>query len=94
MMSRPRALIFGGCVLAVAPPAFAQEVETETARTLPQGVLKAGGGFEYQVSSDGTEAALPLIIEGGLDRPPRARCRAGRVHAHPPKGRGKRDRRR
>jgi hypothetical protein len=50
----------------IAQPVFAQEVETETARTLRQGVVKAGGGFEYQVSSDGTEAALPLIIEGGL----------------------------
>jgi hypothetical protein len=66
MSSRILALTFCVVGFGVARPAFAQEVETETARTPRQGVVKAGGGFEYQVSSDGTEAALPLIIEGGL----------------------------
>jgi hypothetical protein len=60
------AFVFGVAVVAAAHPAFAQEVETESARTLRQGVVKAGGGLEYQVSSDGNETALPLIIEGGL----------------------------
>ncbi|HSS03121.1 MAG TPA: transporter [Kofleriaceae bacterium] len=60
------ALGFSIMVFCLARPAVAQEVETETARTLRPGAVKAGGGFEYQVSSDGTEAALPLIVEGGI----------------------------
>jgi hypothetical protein len=66
MISRLLTLTFACVVFGITHPAFAQEIETETARTMRQGVVKAGGGFEYQVSSDGTEAALPLIIEGGL----------------------------
>jgi hypothetical protein len=66
MITRILAGMLGVGILAIAHPATAQEIETETARTLRQGVVKAGAGFEYQVSSDGTEAALPVIIEGGL----------------------------
>lgn len=63
---RTISIVFVGFVLGIARPAAAQEVETETARTLRQGMVKGGGGVEYQVSSDGTELALPLIVEGGL----------------------------
>lgn len=46
--------------------AQAQEAETETARVLPSGVVEAGAGVEYQVSSEGTESAIPTIVEGGI----------------------------
>lgn len=55
-------------ILAVAAPgvASAQELETETARLLRAGAFKAGAGLEYQISSEGTELAVPLFGEVGL----------------------------
>lgn len=55
-------------VLVIAPvgTARAQELETETARLLPQGAVKAGAGLEYQRGDQNTEQALPVLIEGGL----------------------------
>ncbi|MEO8664888.1 MAG: transporter [Ignavibacteria bacterium] len=44
----------------------AQELETETARLLPQGWLKSGAAYEYQTSSQGKEIAIPLILEYGI----------------------------
>ncbi|HWU87713.1 MAG TPA: hypothetical protein VN253_10585 [Kofleriaceae bacterium] len=46
--------------------ANAQEAETETARVLPVGVVAAGVGFELQTSGEGTESAIPTIVEGGI----------------------------
>jgi len=46
--------------------AQAQEAETETARVLPVGVAAAGVGIEFQTSGEGTETALPTIVEGGI----------------------------
>lgn len=43
-----------------------QVLETETARLLPPGVFKLGSAFEFQTSSEGTERALPLLVEYGL----------------------------
>ena len=37
-----------------------------TARMLPVGVVEAGAGLEYQVSGEGTESAIPKIVEGGI----------------------------
>jgi hypothetical protein len=68
----PRALtaavvtLVAATALAVARPARAQELETETARLLKAGAVKGGAGFEYQTSSDGSESAVPAFIEGGL----------------------------
>lgn len=44
----------------------AQELETETARLLPQGWIKLGGAFELQTSDQGKEYAAPLLLEFGL----------------------------
>ena len=54
------------CLTAFATTAHAQEIETETARLLPQGGIKGGGGVEYQTSSDGKELATPAFVEGGI----------------------------
>ena len=50
------------------PPrlAGAQELETETARPPEAGVVEAGAGYEYQVSSEGSEAAAPMFVELGI----------------------------
>lgn len=40
--------------------------ETETARLLPVGVVAAGAGVEVQVSDEGTESAIPTLVEGGI----------------------------
>jgi Putative MetA-pathway of phenol degradation len=44
----------------------AQTLETETALLLPKGEWKVGAAYERQTSSEGTEAAGPLIVEYGL----------------------------
>jgi hypothetical protein len=44
----------------------AQMLETETARLLPARWWKVGNAFEFQTSSEGTEAAIPVAIEYGL----------------------------
>lgn len=44
----------------------AQTLETETALLLPKGEWKLGAAYERQDSSEGTEAAGPLILEHGL----------------------------
>jgi len=65
------------CRLKLVPLAFAlsvgtagsvvaQTLETETARLLPAGWWKIGNAFEFQTSTDGTEAAIPFAIEYGL----------------------------
>jgi len=46
--------------------ARAQEAETETARVLPVGAVEAGAGVEVQLSSEGSESAIPTIVEGGI----------------------------
>lgn len=54
-------------VLVLSPSrAHAQEAETETARVLPVGVVEAGAGLELQVSGEGTESAIPTLVEGGI----------------------------
>ena len=49
-----------------AMPAAAQQAETESARVLEPGLLEGGAGFEFQTSSEGSESAVPLIVEGGI----------------------------
>lgn len=44
----------------------AQLLETETARPLGRGVWEVSGNFEYQVSSEGNESAVPFAVEYGL----------------------------
>ena len=52
--------------LLTARSASAQMLETETARSLPRGVLEMSSGFEFQTSSEGTESALPFAFEYGI----------------------------
>src|SRR5205085_4586546 len=52
--------------IGTAGSAVAQTLETETARLLPAGWWKIGNAFEFQTSTDGTEAAIPFAIEYGL----------------------------
>jgi len=72
MWTRPVAPSVGRLVglLALAlggqTPAAAQNLETETARLLPAGWWKIGNAFEFQTSSEGIEAALPVAIEYGV----------------------------
>jgi hypothetical protein len=44
----------------------AQTLETETALLLPRGAWKVGTAYEFQTSSEGTEAAGPMLVEYGL----------------------------
>ena len=44
----------------------AQTLETETVRLLPAKGVKFGGNYEYQVSADGRERAIPMFFEVGL----------------------------
>ena len=60
-----RNAVAAGLVLA-AGWASAQELETETARLPSARTVHAGVGFEYQTSSEGTESAIPTIVEIGL----------------------------
>ena len=53
-------------ILSTLSPAFAQELETETARLLKQGYAKIGTVFEYQTSEGGKEYAVPLVLEYGI----------------------------
>lgn len=53
-------------LLAIAAPAGAQILETETARFPLPGHLEVGTGFEFQTSAAGTERAVPIAIELGL----------------------------
>jgi hypothetical protein len=52
--------------LLSATTSAAQMLETETARLLPARAWKVGNAFEFQTSSEGTEAAVPVAIEYGL----------------------------
>jgi hypothetical protein len=52
-----------GCV---ASASAGQILETETARLLPAHGWKMGSAFEFQTSSEGREAAIPVAIEYGL----------------------------
>ena len=56
----------GFIALQVPSLARAQILETETARPVGSGVLEVGSNFEYQVSSEGHEVALPFALEYGL----------------------------
>lgn len=62
-----RILVMAASFLALlVAPAAAQQAETESARILAPGMIKGGAGVEYQTSSEGSETALPLIVEGGI----------------------------
>jgi hypothetical protein len=41
-------------------------LETETARLLPRGSWEFHANYEHQVSSEGTEAAIPFAVEYGI----------------------------
>jgi len=56
-------LLIAGCSASVS---VAQTLETETARLVPAGWWKMGTAYEFQTSSEGTEAAIPLLAEYGL----------------------------
>jgi hypothetical protein len=56
----------GAGMLLGAVPARGQILETETARPVGKGVFEIGSNFEYQVSSEGHEVALPFAIEYGF----------------------------
>jgi hypothetical protein len=56
----------GVSMLLCAVPAWGQILETETARPVGKGVFEFGSNFEYQVSSEGHEVALPFAIEYGF----------------------------
>lgn len=43
-----------------------QPLETESARMLPRGAMKAEGSLEWQTSSEGQEMALPLVFDYGI----------------------------
>jgi hypothetical protein len=51
---------------AMGTPAGAQILETETARPLGRHVWELSGNFEYQLSSEGRESAVPFAVEYGL----------------------------
>ena len=66
---RTRALLgVFASVSAASGSAFAQTLETETARLLEPGQFMLGGAFEVQSASEGQEYALPLSIEYGLSK--------------------------
>lgn len=54
-----------GMLLSVGP-AWGQILETETARPVGKGAFEIGSNFEYQVSSEGHEVALPFAVEYGF----------------------------
>ncbi|MGI9091173.1 MAG: hypothetical protein ACR2GG_08735 [Gemmatimonadaceae bacterium] len=54
-------------LLAVAAPAGAQILETETARFPLPGHLEVGTGYEFQTSAAGTERAIPIAVELGVN---------------------------
>jgi hypothetical protein len=56
----------GAAMLLSAGPAWGQILETETARPVGKGVFEIGSNFEYQVSSEGHEVALPFAVEYGF----------------------------
>jgi hypothetical protein len=56
----------GAGILLSISPALAQILETETARPVGKGVFEIGSNFEYQVSSEGHEVALPFAVEYGF----------------------------
>lgn len=53
-------------LLAIAAPAGAQILETETARIPLPGHLAFGTGYEFQTSAAGTEHAVPIAVELGV----------------------------
>lgn len=54
-----------GCAL-LCTQALGQVLETETSRLLPAHRWEVGAALEYQTSSDGTEAAVPLVLLYGI----------------------------
>ncbi len=61
------ASLFGAAALAMPSRAVqAQTLETETARTLPQGVVTVAGNLELQHAAEGSEYAVPFAFEVGL----------------------------
>ena len=65
-MRQASAAVICVSILTLAGAAGAQTLETETALLLNPGAWKTGAAYEYQTSSEGTEAAAPLLIEYGL----------------------------
>jgi hypothetical protein len=67
MIDRFLTFTLTGLLAVVTPPlAYSQSLETETARLSPRGALEIGSNFEYQVSSEGSETALPFALEYGV----------------------------
>ena len=64
---RTTRIVLAGMVAAAGATAVqAQTLETETARLLRKGTWKIGNAYEYQTSSEGTEAAVPLTLSYGI----------------------------
>ncbi|HNY32602.1 MAG TPA: transporter [Fibrobacteria bacterium] len=68
LSSRRNSLLFAALVSTLSLPAgaMAQALETEESAPLHQGQIEIGAGLEHQVSSEGTETALPMAFEVGL----------------------------
>jgi hypothetical protein len=66
MVRRLASAFAGAGLLLSAVPAWGQILETETARPVGKGVFEIGSNFEYQVSSEGHEVALPFAVEYGF----------------------------
>lgn len=66
MRGRLLFVIFIGLGIAGSNAQAALPLETETARPPGPGILDAACGYEHQVSSSGSEAALPIAFELGV----------------------------
>lgn len=68
MQTIPRRLLPGIVILStlVSAAQASQPLETESARLIKRGHFLVAGGFEFQTSNAGTEAAAPFAFEYGL----------------------------
>lgn len=65
----PSLMLMAIGVALIRTASAGQPLETESARMLKHRGLKLEGGFEHQISSAGTETAVPLALEyGATDR--------------------------
>ena len=62
------AAVIAVAAISFVPARAAAPLETETARLAQRGELVMEANYEFQTSSGGTEAAIPLAFEYGLTR--------------------------
>ena len=65
-MSHLSRATLGGLLLLLPVAAFAQTLETETARFHPAHYFQIASGFEHQFSAEGRESAMPIAFEYAL----------------------------